>query len=66
MQSLGYQHTSDEWRLFIDCIKTNLEAVLHHNGNTNPSVPVACAVNMKENYESMKTFLEAIEYSKYS
>ena len=66
MQSLGYQHVSSEWRLFIDASKTSLKAVLLHNGNTKPSVGLAYAVNMKESYESIKTLLEAIEYSKYS
>ena len=66
MQSLGYQHISVEWRLFIDASKSSLKAVLLHNGNTKPSVPLAYAVNMKESYESMKILLEAIKYSKYS
>ena len=56
MQSLGYQHISDEWRLYIDASKSSLKAVLLHNGNTKPSVPLAYAVNMKESYESMKFF----------
>ena len=64
MESLGYQHVSDQWRLFIDASKTSLEAVLLYNGNTKPSLPLAHAVNMKESYESMKILLEAIEYSK--
>ena len=63
MQSLGYEHIFDEWRLFIDPSKTSLKAGLLHNGNTKPSVPVAYAVNMKESYKSMKTLLEAIDYS---
>ena len=66
MESLGYQHVSDQWRLFIDASKTSLKAVLLYNGNTKPSLPLAYAVNMKESYESMKILLEAIEYSKYS
>ena len=66
MQSLSYQHISDEWRLFIDASKSSFKAVLLHNGNTKPSVPLAYAVNMKESYESMNILLEAIKYSKYS
>ena len=66
MESLGYQHVSDQWRLFIDASKTSLKAVFLYNGNTKPSLPLAYAVNMKESYESMKILLEAIEYSKYS
>ena len=56
MQLLGYQHISDDWRLFIDSSKTSRKAVLLHKGNTKPSVPVAYAVNVKETYESIKTF----------
>ena len=66
MIELGYEHDSDEWRLFIDSSKTSLKAVLLHNGNVKPSIPVAHAVNMKETYEAMKTCLEAINYSKHS
>ena len=65
-QSLGYQHISDGWRLFIDSSKINLEAVLLHNNNIKLSVPVAYAINMKESYEPIKSLLEAIEYLKYS
>ena len=66
MESLGFQHIPEEWRLFIDASKTSLKAVLLHIGNVKPSVPMAYAANLKESYESMKTLLEAIEYSKYS
>ena len=58
MESLGYQHVSDQWRLFIDASKTSLKAVLLYNGNTKPSLPLAYAVNMKESYESI--FLESL------
>ena len=37
MIELGYEHDSDEWRLFIDSSKTSLKAVLLHNGNVKPS-----------------------------
>lgn len=32
---------SREWRLFIDGSKTSIKAVLLHNGNVKPSIPVA-------------------------
>ena len=66
IESLGFQHVPEEWRLFIDACKTSLKAVLLHIGNVKPSVPMAYAANLKESYESMSTLLEAIEYSKYS
>ena len=49
----------NEWRPFIDPSIINLKAVLLHNGNTKPSMPVAYAVNMKKSYEPIKTLLEA-------
>ena len=65
MIKLGYEHDSDEWRLFIDSSKSSLKAVLLHNGYIKPSIPIAHSVNMKETYEAMKTTLEAINYSKH-
>ena len=44
MKELGLEHDPDEWRLFIDSSKASLKAVLLHNVNQNPSVPVAHAV----------------------
>ena len=61
MQSLGYQHISDEWRLCIDCSKTILKAVSFYNCNTKLSVPVAYAIIMKESYKSIKALSEAFE-----
>ena len=62
MNELGYEHVPDEWRLFIDSSKLSLKAVLLHNGNQNPSVPVAHAVGMKETYESMEILLKVVNY----
>ena len=28
MHKLGYEHEGDEWRLFADCSKSNIKAVL--------------------------------------
>jgi hypothetical protein len=52
--------------LFIDSSKVSLKAVLLHNGNKYPSVPLAHAVNMKESYENVKLLLEKIHYEKLS
>lgn len=43
-----------------------LKAVLLHNVNRLPSIPVAQAVHMKETYDNLKQLLNAIEYKKYS
>lgn len=55
-----------EWRLFIDSSKLSLKAVLLHQGNNKPSIPLAHAVNMKETYESMALLLNLINYSQHN
>lgn len=50
-------YKTEDWRLFIDSEKDSLKAVLLHNGNRLPSVPIAHATNMTENYETMKSLL---------
>ena len=62
---LDTEHKSEEWRLFIDSGKNSLKAVLLHNGNKKPSVPLACASGMKETYETMETLLTLIKYSHF-
>ena len=59
------KHDPDEWRLFIDSSKTSLKAVLLHNGNVLPSIPVGHAIHMKETYESMKELLSCIKYEQH-
>ncbi|GBM46480.1 hypothetical protein AVEN_78876-1 [Araneus ventricosus] len=65
-KALGIQHSPQEWRLFIFSSKISLKAVLLHNGNKHPSIPVGYAVRMKEIYETLKHMLFSIEYSKHS
>ncbi|UYV66554.1 hypothetical protein LAZ67_4002056 [Cordylochernes scorpioides] len=65
MEALGHDHDTEEWRLFIDSSKISMKAVLLHNGNKSPSVPIAHASNMKETYENMKLLLKKIEYERY-
>jgi hypothetical protein len=43
--------------LFIDSSEVSLTAVLLHNGNKFPSVPLAHDANMTESYENMKLIL---------
>lgn len=62
---LNMNHDPTQWRLFIDSSKRSLKAVLLHNGNNYPSVPVGHSVHLTENYENMKTLLDAINYSNY-
>jgi len=52
--------------LCTDSSKVSLKAVLLHNGNRYPSVPLAHAANMKESYESTKLLLGKIKYDKFN
>ena len=38
-----------EWRLFIDARKYSIKAVLLHNGNIYPSIPIDHSVTLKGN-----------------
>ena len=40
-QSIGMIHDQTNWRLFTDSSKESIKAVLQHNRNCYPSVPVA-------------------------
>jgi len=65
MEILGHECKPDQWRLFIDSSNVSLKVVLFHNGNKFPSVPLALAANMKENYASMKLLLGKIKYHEF-
>lgn len=65
MSEMGIRYNADEWRLFIDSSKTSLKAVLLHQTNSKPSVPIAYSTETKETYESLKTILQEIDYSKH-
>jgi len=64
-KALNMSHRSDEWRLFIDSSKVSLKAVLLHNGNVLPSIPVAHAFAIKESDDSKKQLLQCIKYDIY-
>lgn len=64
-KALNMSHRSDEWRLFIDSSKVSLKAVLLHNGNVLPSIPVAHAFGVKESVDCMKQLLQYINYDTY-
>lgn len=42
-----------------------MKAVLLHNANQLPSVPIAYAKDMKETYDTMRKILQAINYNTY-
>jgi G:T/U-mismatch repair DNA glycosylase len=58
--AVGHQQDPTERRLFIDTSKVTLKAVLLHNGNKSPSVPLADVANIKESYENKKLLLGKI------
>ena len=62
-QEIGVAYSASNWRLFIDSSKRSLKAVLLHNGNVYPSIPIAHSVQIKEDRESVKILLELIQYN---
>ena len=43
----------------------SLKAVLLHNGSKLPSIPIAHSAYHKEDYDSVKMLLKAVQYKKY-
>ena len=64
-RKIKVNHISLDWRLFIDSSKLSLKAVLLHNGNTQPSIPVGHTMHTKESYENMEILMVAINYDKF-
>jgi hypothetical protein len=58
MQALNINHIPLDWRLFVDSSNLSLQAVLLHNGNTLPPVPIGHSVH-NESYENRKILMEA-------
>ena len=59
-------YNPNDWRLFIDASKDSLKAVLIHNGNTLPSVPLAHSWNLREDYINLKFILSHINYNDHN
>ncbi|XP_034149862.1 uncharacterized protein LOC117594834 [Esox lucius] len=51
--------------LFVDCSSRRLKDMLLHNGNKYP-VSSPGSLNLKEDYNSIKTLLDALKYDEYS
>lgn len=62
---LSQNYDPAEWRLFIDSSKRSLKAVLLHNGNMKPSIPIAHSVHLHESYENLELLLRAIAYERH-
>lgn len=63
---IGIEYNPSEWRLFIDSSTKSLKAVLLHNGNKHPSVPVGHSVHMKEDYENVKILMDMLNYTRHN
>ena len=65
-KAIGIPCNTFDWRLFIDSSSRSLKAVLLHNTNKCPSIPLALLVQMKENYENVKILHSVLKYVQYS
>jgi len=58
MEGIHIRHSPEQWQLFIDASKRSLKAVIVHNGNKLPSIPVAYAPSTKEMYTMNNILVE--------
>ena len=65
MTTMNIRYNPEEWQLFINSSVHNLKALLLHEGNILPSIPVACAIHKKETYENVKEILNCMNYKTY-
>ena len=65
IQAIGIPCNTNDWRLFIDNSSRSLKAVLLHNTNQCPSIPLAHSVVIKKNYPNEKALLDALNYAQY-
>jgi len=59
---VGITCNPSEWCLFIDSSSQSIKAVLLHNGNNYPSLPMAHSGHLKADYTSVKMLLNALKY----
>ena len=59
--AIGIPFNPQGWHLFINSSSRSLKAVLLHNGNQLPSIPVAYSAQLKEAYHSVKLLLQAFK-----
>jgi len=65
IEKLNINHNPLDLRFYIVSSKLSLKAVLLHNSNTLPSIPVGNSLHNKEPYENMKILMEAMSYDKF-
>ena len=59
-KGLIQKQSSTERRGFIDYSQRSLKAVLLHDENSKPSIPIAHSVHLKETYDEVNIILQAI------
>jgi hypothetical protein len=64
-EEIKFEYNPKDWRLFIDSSSLSLKAVLLHNGNKFPSIPLAHSVQMKEDYSNVKSVLDKLKYAEH-
>lgn len=64
-EEIGFPYDPINWRLFIDSSCKSLKAVLLHNGNKYPSIPIAHSAHLKEDYANVKHVLQVINYEEH-
>ena len=64
-RAVEIDHDPTQWRFFIDSSTKSLKAVLLHNGNIYPSIPLSYSLQMKKDYENVKQLLIKINYAQF-
>ena len=64
--TVGIPCNTSDWRLFIDRSSKILKAVLLHNTNQWPSIPLAHSVHMKKEHQNVKILLSALKYEQFN
>ena len=64
-EELDLPYDPSQWRLFIDASLYSTKAVLLHNGNSLPSIPIAHSVVLKETYDNINFILQCIKYNEH-
>ena len=63
MDAMHMRHSPESE--YFDASKSSVKAVLLHNGNKVPSIPVTYAPSTKETYTTMNNILVEVDYKKY-
>jgi hypothetical protein len=54
VEELQFEHTSEKWKLSINSSKVSLKALLIHNVNKFPPIPLVHTVHITETYEELQ------------